>query len=315
MTDHLGNVRAVVDITDTGEDVADVMELVLEQNDYRPFGERVDDERMEVDGENRYRFAGKEEQTFLNGVYSDFGARYHSSDIQRWTTPDPLSEKYYDLSPYAFCNNNPVNFVDPDGMDWYEDDAGNAMWIDCSIEVHVDSTGREWKNIGPEYLFFNGQYLFYFQQSKVYQYEAVSGRPDENGNFVYTKEQQGIPDVGPIPEGLYNVNTQEIQSYWKTNPINVILAPIHKGKFPGGSFAWGYYRVWIENPDIVNVYNYELKTLITRSGFSIHGGITPGSAGCIDLYKNANRFFRRLRKSLSDNIRLNVNYGTIPKFS
>ena len=132
MTDHLGNVRAVVD-------------LVLEQNDYRPFGERVDDERMEVDGENRYRFAGKEEQTFLNGVYSDFGARYHSSDIQRWTTPDPLAEKCYDLSPYAFCNNNPVNFVDPDGMDWYEDDAGNAMWMDSSNEVYVDSTGREWR--------------------------------------------------------------------------------------------------------------------------------------------------------------------------
>lgn len=30
-------------------------------------------------------------------------------------TPDPLSEKYYGVSPYAFCNNNPVNFVDPDG--------------------------------------------------------------------------------------------------------------------------------------------------------------------------------------------------------
>ena len=75
-------------------------------------------------------------------------------------TFDPYGEKYYDLSPYAFCNNNPVNFVDPDGMDWYEDDAGNAKWIDFSTEVHVDSTGREWKNIGPEYLFFNGQYLF-----------------------------------------------------------------------------------------------------------------------------------------------------------
>ena len=47
------------------------MDLVLEQNDYRPFGERVDDERMEVDGENRYRFAGKEEQTFLNGTISN----------------------------------------------------------------------------------------------------------------------------------------------------------------------------------------------------------------------------------------------------
>ena len=92
VTDHLGNVRTVVDITDTGESVEDVMDLILEQNDYRPFGERVDDERMEVDGENRYRFAGKEEQTFLNGTYSDFGARFYSSDIQRWTTPDPLSD-------------------------------------------------------------------------------------------------------------------------------------------------------------------------------------------------------------------------------
>jgi len=67
------------------------------------------------------------------------------TDIQRRTTPDPLAEKYYDLSPYAFCNNNPVNFVDPDGMDWYEDDAGNAMWMDSSNEVYVDSTGREWR--------------------------------------------------------------------------------------------------------------------------------------------------------------------------
>ena len=29
--------------------------------------------------------------------------------------PDPMSEKYYGISPYAFCGNNPVNFVDPDG--------------------------------------------------------------------------------------------------------------------------------------------------------------------------------------------------------
>ena len=28
---------------------------------------------------------------------------------------DPLAEKYYNISPYAYCANNPVNFVDPDG--------------------------------------------------------------------------------------------------------------------------------------------------------------------------------------------------------
>ena len=33
-----------------------------------------------------------------------------------WTTPDPLADKYYSVSPYAFCGNNPLNFVDPDGL-------------------------------------------------------------------------------------------------------------------------------------------------------------------------------------------------------
>ena len=47
--------------------------------------------------------------------YTDFGARQYSPALRRWMTPDPLSEKYYGVSPYAFCNNNPVNFVDPDG--------------------------------------------------------------------------------------------------------------------------------------------------------------------------------------------------------
>ena len=33
----------------------------------------------------------------------------------RWLTQDPLAEKYYGASLYAFCGNNPVNIIDPDG--------------------------------------------------------------------------------------------------------------------------------------------------------------------------------------------------------
>lgn len=119
VTDHLGNVRTVVDITDINDDSTDAEGRILEQNAYHPFGERIEDTDLILDDSNRYRFSGKEEQTFMNGTYSDFGARLYSSDIQRWTTPDPLAEKYYDLSPYAFCANNPINFVDPDGRSWY----------------------------------------------------------------------------------------------------------------------------------------------------------------------------------------------------
>ena len=33
----------------------------------------------------------------------------------RFLSMDPLAEKYYHLSPYAYCAGDPVNFVDPDG--------------------------------------------------------------------------------------------------------------------------------------------------------------------------------------------------------
>ncbi len=50
------------------------------------------------------------------------------SDIGRFSTPDPLAEKYYHMSPYAYCLNNPIRFVDPDGMDvWQIDIEGNII--------------------------------------------------------------------------------------------------------------------------------------------------------------------------------------------
>ena len=43
------------------------------------------------------------------------GARHYSPALSRWLVPDPLGEKYYDVSPYAYCENNLLSFVDPDG--------------------------------------------------------------------------------------------------------------------------------------------------------------------------------------------------------
>ena len=45
----------------------------------------------------------------------DSEARWYYPAIMRTTTMDPLAEKYYDISPYAWCGNNPVLQVDPDG--------------------------------------------------------------------------------------------------------------------------------------------------------------------------------------------------------
>ena len=107
VTDNLGSVRAVVSGS-PGQ--------VAETNDYYAFGGRWDSSGSLVDQSNRYRYNGKEEQATFGTPYSDYGARQYSSTSGRWIAVDPLAEKYYDISPYAFCNNNPVNFVDPDGM-------------------------------------------------------------------------------------------------------------------------------------------------------------------------------------------------------
>ena len=48
----------------------------------------------------------------LTGLpYLDYGARFYSPQSTVWTSVDPLAEKYYFISPYAFCSNNPVNFA------------------------------------------------------------------------------------------------------------------------------------------------------------------------------------------------------------
>ncbi|WP_242034377.1 RHS repeat domain-containing protein [Dysgonomonas sp. BGC7] len=46
-------------------------------------------------------------------------ARYYEPAIGRFTTVDPLAEKFYSWSPYVYCHNNPLKFIDPDGKKEY----------------------------------------------------------------------------------------------------------------------------------------------------------------------------------------------------
>lgn len=106
LTDHLGSVRAVVD--GLGE--------VVERNDYLPFGMRWNDPSQRV-SDNRYWYNGKDEQTFAGLPFTDYGARMYEAFFVRWFNVDPLAEKYSDISLFAYCVNNPVKFIDPDGRD------------------------------------------------------------------------------------------------------------------------------------------------------------------------------------------------------
>ena len=64
---------------------------------------------------NRYLFGGKERMAGGALNEYDFEARNYVASFQRFTTIDPEAEKFPWLSPYAYCNANPINFVDPIG--------------------------------------------------------------------------------------------------------------------------------------------------------------------------------------------------------
>jgi RHS repeat-associated protein len=103
LKDRQGNNRVVINGSGTVEQV----------NHYYPFGYFFG-ESTNADTQ-RYKYNDKEFDEMHGPHWYDYGARHYDPAIMRFTTMDPMCEKYYHLSPYAYCGNNPVNAVDDEG--------------------------------------------------------------------------------------------------------------------------------------------------------------------------------------------------------
>ena len=154
LKDHLGSNRVVVSPAGTAEQI----------NHYYPFGGLFGESTS--GSTQRFKFNGKEFDRTHGVDWYDYGARHMSPDAGRFTTIDPMAEKYYNTSPYAYCVNNPIKYVDPDGRDY---------------EINVDSVNHNITISATYYALSNS-----YESAK----HAVDIINQQSGNFSY--EVDGI---------------------------------------------------------------------------------------------------------------------------
>jgi len=198
LKDHLGNNRVTINSSGT----------VVEKNHYYPSGTRFFPESTSNSSALAYRYNGKEMEA-MNGLNQmDYGARRRYSWAPIWTAVDPLAEKYYSVSPYVYCLNNPVKFLDPDGKVVYlfatalpTTDGTTKSWVPFATHTFIVVRGKD--NEDHYYAYGSNQGIY----GKLNMYTTEN--PYQQDLQVYTDQKNGRENINlkkciemPIPEGM-----------------------------------------------------------------------------------------------------------------
>ena len=128
----------------------------------------------------------------------DYGARFYDHAIMRWHVPDPLAEKHYAWTPYAYVYNNPMNLIDPFGMDsTYFDSGGN----------HINTTANDPSS--------NDYFVVKTTQTTDEMYNGIRSDNPERGNS------------NPITQEQYNNTISELEygNFIGDHMENVVAIP------------------------------------------------------------------------------------------
>ena len=235
LKDHQGNNRVVINQSGSVE----------ETNHYYPFGGVF----ASTTSVQPYKYNGKEFDTKKGLNWYDYGARHYDVALGRFTTVDPLSERYYSIGMYAYCNNNPVRYIDPTGMSTSPiyDEEGKLLGTDDEglqgVAIIMSKSnfkqGMSHEEALSHDLGYNGLVDDEARTNYLKSYTSLKDRPDYDGYLTkaeadaWWKGKSGDPlfvDQSKIE--LHGINTS---SFKGKNPIykNFIWRLTNTGKTYG----------------------------------------------------------------------------------
>ncbi|WP_291584742.1 RHS repeat-associated core domain-containing protein [Bacteroides sp.] len=155
--------------------------------------------------------------------------------VSRFISIDPHAERYYSISPYAYCNNNPVNCIDPDGRDWYRhNETGNYYWQ----EGHDELEG--YTNVGTSVSIQLGEdsYFNAYQNAGIMANQAVDafGLISSSGKL----QNQFLGKNSPLSEN----SKSELFNALVNQETSAIGLKIGKGLLTAEMIASGASTIW-----------------------------------------------------------------------
>jgi len=202
--DHLGNIRlSYADVNGNG--TIQPASEILEENNYYPFGlkhkgynEVVNSNRSEA--AEKYKYNGKELNEDLGINVYEYEFRHFMPDIGRWGVVDGHSESYFQLSPYSYVKNNPINYIDFLGLDpiynngKYYDNGKEVSWdyvsnwiqkndgIAATYTFKTNSDGNARLIKSEQKSSNNNTFIYNDKKYIANSYMTLMGRDDRNNN-------------------------------------------------------------------------------------------------------------------------------------